>query len=62
MVISAPDPKTFVIARNVTMSVSGNNVAVTWRTNETGQGPYFPVIRTITGKSRTAGTTLNMAM
>ena len=48
MVISAPNtnPKIFVINGNVSISASGNNVAVTWRTNETGQGPYFPVIRT----------------
>jgi hypothetical protein len=44
MVINPPNKdKTFVIRRNVSIGAYGNNVAVTWWTNETGA--LNPVIR-----------------
>ena len=46
MIISSPNknPKVFVINQNISISASGNNVAVTWWTNKTGT--FNPVIRT----------------
>lgn len=53
MIISSPNtnPKTLVVNQNVSIGASGNNVAVTWWTNKTGD--FNPVIRT----SSDAGTT-----
>lgn len=46
LVISTPNtnPKTFVINKNISISASGKNVAVTWWTNKSGT--FKPVIRT----------------
>jgi len=48
------NPKTFVLNDNVSISASGNNVAIMWDTNKTG-GIINPVIRTSSDGGNTFG-------
>jgi hypothetical protein len=48
------NPKTFVLNDNVSISASGNNVAIMWDTNKTG-GISNPIIRTSSDGGNTFG-------
>ena len=60
MVLSPPNtnPKVSVIRNNVNIDATGNNVAVTWWTNETGA--LNPAIRTSTDGGNTFGNLIRL--